>query len=291
MDFKRYIINEKSGAYLDRICHTASPSEMPYLLKRPAVVVCPGGGYSGCSAREADPVAYRFLAEGFNTFVLYYSLNEHAVFPNSLLDLCAAMKLIRENAEEFGVIEDQIAVLGFSAGGHLAGSLGVHWNDSEIMERSGCFKGENKPNALMLIYPVISTSWMENGNALPRLMGNNDFETTYKKLNLQANVTKDTPPAFLCHTVRDGGVPCEDSIRFASAMIETGVPCELHLFPNGPHGMALGTPETAYKDYETKGDVSFAQWPGLAIHWLKRLFSNPEEGYAPLEKAKYSSKL
>ena len=155
MDFKRYIINEKSGAYLDRICHTAFPEQMPRVVKRPAVIVCPGGGYCALSAREADPVAYQFLAAEFNTFVLYYSLNEHAVFPNSLLDLCAAMKLIRENAEEFGVIEDQLAVLGFSAGGHLTGSLGVHWNNPEIMERSGCKNGENKPNALILIYPVI----------------------------------------------------------------------------------------------------------------------------------------
>jgi acetyl esterase/lipase len=289
MDFKRYIINEKSGAYLDRICHTAFPEQMPRVVKRPTVIVCPGGGYCALSAREADPVAYQFLAAEFNTFVLYYSLNEHAVFPNSLLDLCAAMKLIRENAEEFGVIEDQIAVLGFSAGGHLTGSLGVHWNNPEIMERSGCKNGENKPNALVMIYPVVSTSWMENHDRLNMLIGDRDRESTYKMLNLHTNVTKDTPPAFLCHTVRDGGVPCDDSIKFASAMIEAGVPCELHLFPNGQHGLALGTDATV-PSYCT-GDASIAQWPNLAIHWLKRLFSNPEEGYAPIEKAKYSSKL
>lgn len=287
MEYKRYIINEKSGAYLDRFCHTPSPTAMPNMLKRPAVVVCPGGGYSSCCPREGDPVAYQFLAADYNTFVLNYSINEHAVFPNSLLDLCAAMKLIREHAEEFGVIEDKIAVLGFSAGGHLTASLGVYWNDPEIMEKSGCKKGENKPNALMLIYPVISTSWMENNDVMYRLVGDNDYNSYCKKLNLHTNVTKDTPPAFVCHTVRDGVVPCEDSIKFASSMIQAGVPCELHLFPNGPHGMALGTPETA-GIYTS--DVSFAQWSGLAINWLKRLFANPEEGYAPLEKAKYSSK-
>ena len=288
MDCQKYIINEKSGAYLIRYCHTAYPESMAKTIKRPAVIVCPGGGYTSCCPREADPVAYQFLAAECQTFVLYYSLNEHAVFPNSLLDLCAAVKLIRENAEEFGVIEDQIAVLGFSAGGHLAGSLGVHWNDPESMKKSGCKNGENKPNALILIYPGISTSWMENNDCLSRLIGNNDFETTYKKLNLQANVTKDTPPAFLCHTVRDNAVPCEDSIKFASALIEAGVPCELHLFPNCPHGMALGTEETV--PYYCTGDSSFAQWPNLAINWLNRLFENPEEANAPLNKAKYSSK-
>lgn len=271
-----------------RYCHTAYPSAMPNILKRPAVIVCPGGGYTSCCPREGDPVAYQFLAADYHTFVLYYSIREHAQFPNSLLDLCAAMKLIRENAEEFGVIEDQIAVCGFSAGGHLTASLGVYWNDPEIMEKSGCCNGENKPNALILAYPVISTSWMENNSGLDRLVGENDREIMRKKLNLHTAVTKDTPQTFLCHTFRDQVVPVEDSLKFASALIEADVPCELHIFPYGLHGMSLGTPQSA----GTVGaDKSFAQWPGLAINWLNRLFENPEEANAPVEKAKYSSKF
>lgn len=291
MFHEKYIINEKAGAYLMRYGFTPSESAMPNVLKRPAVIVCPGGGYGSCSPREADPVAFQFMAEGYHTFVLYYSLGEHAVFPNSLLDLCAAMKLIRENAENFGVIEDKIAVCGFSAGGHLAASLGVYWNDPEIMERSGCFNGENKPNALILAYPVISTSWMENNDALDRLIGDNDRETTYKKLNLHTAVTADTPQCFLCHTVRDQAVPVEDSMKFASALIAAGVPCELHLFPNGCHGLSLATPQVCAPDaFPNGGDKSFAQWMKLALNWLQRQFENPEEATAPIEKAKYSSK-
>lgn len=284
---EKFIINEKSGAYLMRYTYEKSPAAMPNVVKRPAVVVCPGGGYVACSPREADPVAFQYMAQGYNTFVLYYSLNEHAVFPNSLLDLCAAMKLIRENAEEFGVISDQIAICGFSAGGHLAASLGVYWNDPEIMERSGCFHGENKPNALILAYPVISTSWLDTYDQLARIIGDNDWDTTYKKLNLHTAVTKDTPQSFLCHTVRDAGVPVEDSIKFASALIEAGVPCELHLFPNGGHGMSLATPQVCVDG----GDKSFAQWVGLALGWLERLFQNPEEANAPLIRDGYNSKF
>lgn len=286
MNCEKHYITDDKEIYLMSYCYEDSP-ELPYKAMRPAVVVCPGGGYNHCSCREADPIAMYYAAAGYNTFVLYYSLREKAVFPRSLLDLCAAMKFIRENAERFRVITDNIAVLGFSAGGHLAASLGVHWNNPEIMEKSGCKNGENKPNALILGYPVISTSWIENTNNLSRIVGDGDPEARYKDLNLQANVTENTPQSFLVHTVRDGSVPVEDSIKFASALIEKGVPCELHIFPNGGHGLADGTALTN----QGGGDKSFAQWIPLSISWLNRVFENPEEANKPLIKAKYSSKL
>lgn len=283
---KHYITDDKE-VVLVSYCHEAN-NEMPNRPSFPAVVVCPGGGYNICSPREADPIAMHYSAAGYNTFVLYYSLKQKAVFPRSLLDLCAAMKFIRQNADKFCVKEDNIAVCGFSAGGHLAASLGVHWNNPEIKEKSGCFNGENKPNALILGYPVLSSSWIENSGNLKRIMGENaDFDKRYKDLNLQVCVSESTPQAFLVHTVRDNAVPVEDSIKFASALIEKGVPCELHLFPNGGHGLADGTALTNTGG----GDKSFAQWIPLSINWLNRLFENPEEANAPLVKAKYSSKL
>ena len=284
---EKYTLNEAYGTYLMRYTFEKNENSMPNVVKRPAVVVCPGGGYNYCCPREGDPVAFQYMAQGYNAFVLEYACGENAVFPNSLLDLCAAMKLIRENAQQWGVIEDQIAVLGFSAGGHLTASLGVYWNDPEIMERSGCKNGENKPNALILIYPVISTSWMENQDQLARIIGDNDWESTYKKLNLQTAVGKQTPPAFICHTARDAGVPPKDSIYFATAMLDAGVPCELHIFPNGDHGMSLGTLQVN----PWGGDKSFAQWVNLSTSWLDRLFTNPEESAAPMPKDPYSSKF
>ncbi len=283
---EKFVFNEAKNVYLVRYGFEKYEASMPNVLKRPAVLICPGGAYTNCSPREADPVALQFMAAGYHAFVLYYSLKEDAVYPNPLLDACAAMKLIRDNAEDWGVIEDQIAVCGFSAGGHVAASLGVYWNDPEIMERSGCKNGENKPNALILGYPVISTSWMENGNHLPRLIGDNDWDSTYKKLNLQTGVGKHTPPAFVFHTARDAGVPAKDSIYFATALLDAGVPCELHIFPNGGHGLSLGTPQVNVYG----GDKSFAQWVDLCVSWLDRLFQNPEESATPMPKDPYCSR-
>ena len=284
---EKYILSEERESYLMRYTFVKDEEFMPHMLKRPAVVVCPGGGYNFCCSREADPVAFQYMAQGYNAFVLEYATRKKAVFPSSLMDLCAAMKLIRENAGEWGVIEDQIAILGFSAGGHLAASLGVYWNDPEIMEKSGCKNGAIKPNALILIYPVISTSWMENEKQLERIIGDNDWDATYKKLNLQTAVTKATPPTFLCHTVRDTAVPAKDSIKFATALMDAGVPCELHVFSNGDHGLSLATSQVCIHG----GDKDFAQWVELSVKWLNRLFSNPEEANAPLEMAEYSSKF
>lgn len=261
---------------------------MPYRATRPAVVVCPGGGYHSLSPREADPVALGYSAAGFNTFVLYYSIKGKAAYPNSLIDLCKAMKLIRENAENWGIIKDQIAVCGFSAGGHLAASLGVHWNDGYIKDKSGCYNGENKPNALILGYPVISTSYMENSSVcLDRLVGENDKDWVYKELNLQTCVNSNTPATFLFHTFRDQIVPVRDSLEFASALEKADIPFELHIYPNGPHGLSLSTPDVC----ENGGDKDVASWFELSINWLKRLFYNSEEAKAPVLRAKYSSKL
>lgn len=286
MIVKRYELDGENVCLM-QYCYEDTP-EIPYHKQRPAVLVCPGGGYLMCSAREADPVAMQYAAAGYNTFVLYYTVGEKAAFPRPLLDLCAAMKLIRENAAEWGVISDNIAVCGFSAGGHLAASLGVFWNDPEIVRLSGCENGESRPNALILGYPVISTSWMENAGQLDRIIGDNEPESTYRKLNLHTMVTAATPQAFLAHTVRDNAVPVEDSIKFASALIAAGVPCELHIFPNGVHGLSVSDAQVC----PDGGDPQFAKWVPMSVDWLNRLFQNPAEANAPMtNKAPYSSRL
>lgn len=239
--------------------------------KRPTVVVCPGGGYWICSYREADIVATQFLARGFNAFVFTYSLGEKAVFPRPLVELSVAMKDIRENASEWLIDPDKIAVCGFSAGGHLCASLGTLWNDAEIIEKSGCKNGENKPNALILGYPVISTSWIEKDNSLQRLIGDSDFELTKKKLNMQNNVGKQTPPSFIFHTYNDGCVPVEDSLVFAAALAENDIPFDLHIFTNGGHGMSVGNDTVGCNEPE------YGKWVGMAGDWLWRTFGGRED--------------
>jgi len=238
--------------------------------KRPAVVVCPGGGYCMCSDREADPIAMHFSAKGFNTFVFTYSLNKEAAFPRPLVELSIAMKTIRENADKWGIESDKIAVCGFSAGGHLAASLGTLWNNEEVMEQSGCMNGENQPNALILGYPVASTSWLENSNHLKRIVGDRDFDSTVNLLQPYKNVGKQTPPSFIFHTYFDNVVPVEDSLCFAEGCAKADVPFELHVYTNGCHGMATATALTSGVDHQ------LSPWMDTSSDWLWRLFGRSD---------------
>lgn len=259
---KKIEINKGNNVYLNCFLHNDG-------ALRPAVLVCPGGGYMICAPHEGDVIAEKYFEKGYNTFTLYYSLEEKAAFPTPLTQLSCAMKIIRDNAAEFEVNTDKIAVLGFSAGGHLAASLGVHWNLPEVVEKSGCQNGENKPNALILCYPVITTrSWMVSH--LPRLIGDRDYDETLKLLDCSENIGEHTPPAFLVHTFIDNTVSVNDSLYFAKAMEENNIPFELHIFPNGKHGLGLG-----------EDDPSFSKWFELSLLWLERLFDDTPQPPAP----------
>ena len=286
MKHKKIFLSEDKSITLDCYLYEIS-HEIPYRSERPAVLVCPGGGYNICSDREADPIAFGYSAAGFHTFILRYSLKEKATYPSPLIDLCHAMKTVRDNAEEWGVKKDQIAVCGFSAGGHLTASLGVHWNEEKIQNLSGVTAEDIKPNALILSYPVISSSWMENTNNLSRIIGNGDFDSTYKDINLHTCVGEHTPPSFIWHTFRDGCVPVRDSLKFAYALEENNIPFELHIWPNGAHGLSLANSDVCQKG----GDRDSEQWFDLSVKWLKRLFYNTEEANSEVKKAKYSRKM
>lgn len=272
MIFKRIDIDTENNVYLNCYLHEKEP-KWNYGFDRPAVVVCPGGGYSMCSPREADPIALQYSAKGYNTFVLYYTVGVNAVFPKPLIDLSKAIKIIRENADEWGVLPNKIAVLGFSAGGHLSASLGVHWNLPEVTQKSGCENGENQPNALILCYPVITTrSWMKN--ALPRLIGDRDYESTLTLLDCSLNVGSHTPPSFLVHTFMDNAVSVEESMDFARALDKNNIPFEMHIFPDGPHGLATGDEQTCPANLVC---LSFNKWIELSVLWLKKTFDDKEK--------------
>ena len=281
MIFKRIDIDAKNNVYLNCYLHENPPIAFGEEMERPAVVVCPGGGYSHLSEREADPIALEYLAKGFNAFVLYYSLNEAAIFPKPIVDLSMALKIIRENAEEWHILKDKIAVCGFSAGGHLCASLGVHWNLPEVQEKSDCFNGENQPNALILCYPVITTrGWL--AYKYEKFIGDRDVNEIKKLLDCSLHVGPHTPPAFLTHNFSDGGVPVQESLEFARVLEQNNIPFEMHIVPNGYHGMGLGNLETAR--YE---DASFGKWMELSILWLNRLFSDKEEVYNAANRARF----
>lgn len=278
MVFSRIDFDTEHNVYMNAYIHENLP-ESNYEHTRPAIIICPGGGYTDCCPREADPIALKYLAEGYNAFVLYYSLKERAAFPEPLVDLSKAVKYIRTHSKQWNIYPDKIAVCGFSAGGHLAASIGTLWNNEEVQKLSGCVGEENRPNALILVYPVITSRyWMVP--YLPRLVGDRDFKVTEKLLDCSRNVGKHTPPAFLVHTFMDDGVAVDESLEFAEAMNKNNIPFEMHVFQNGPHGLGLGTKQTCSFDMP-----SFKEWMRLSVLWLEGIFSNGEK-FDPEKRAR-----
>ena len=261
-------IDYGEGVTLKGYLFEKSPA-LPNMDSRPIVVVCPGGGYQQCSDREADPIALYFAGQGFNTFVFRYSLHEKAAFPRPLVELSRAVKDIRANGEKWDIATDRIAVCGFSAGAHLAASLGTLWNLPEVQEKSGCTGEENRPNALVLGYPVINTrSWM--APHVQRLAGDRDIDQAIALLDTEKNVGPHTPPAFIMHTYCDSVVAVEDSLVFANAMAANDRPFELHIFTNGEHGISVGDKRVGSNEPEA------SKWCDMACDWLWKLFGRDD---------------
>lgn len=227
---------------------------------RPALVICPGGAYRWRSPREKDPPALEFLSMGYQVFILEYSCREQAGGYRPLRELAQAVCEIRGRHKEWHIDPGKIAVLGFSAGGHLAASLGALWNDAELT-----LPAEARPDALVLCYPVISTGmfaheesaeWVSGGDAAVR-----------EKLHLLDQITPGFPPTFLWHGGEDSSVPPENSLLLAVELKKNGIPLEYHLFGSGAHGISTCTQEV-----ETPDNVCRA-WLPLCKTWLNRTFS------------------
>lgn len=215
------------------------------------------------SDREAEPIAIRMNAMGFNACVLRYSIRP-ATFPTALLELSMAVALIRKNAEQWNVDVNKVIVAGFSAGGHLATSLGVFWNRRFLSESLGIANDVIKPNGLLLSYPVITSGTYAHKGSFISLLGEN-------YVSLEKQVSTDTPPTFLWHTYADNAVPVENSFLFAGAILKNKVPFEMHIYPKGAHGLSLGTEETKGKDHEWNLQPEVANWIEMAGLWIKGL--------------------
>ena len=237
--------------------------------KRPTVVICPGGGYGMTSDREAEPVGFKFLAEDCNVVIVRYDVAP-VRFPAQLIELAWAVAKVRENAEEWNVDTERIAVMGFSAGGHLAASYGVHWNKDFIKDYFGWAGGENKPDGMILCYPVITSGKKAHRGSFDNLLGDkkNDPEML-EFLSVEKQVSEDTPPAFIWHTFEDNAVPVENSLYMAAALREKNICTEMHIFPHGWHGLSLCN-DSVYGNYD--GNFNELQcWIDMAVRWLKNL--------------------
>ncbi|MCI9277212.1 alpha/beta hydrolase [bacterium D16-50] len=240
---------------------------------RPLVLVCPGGAYAYTSEREADPLAAQFLAMGYHAAVLRYSCAP-AVYPTALTELAYSLALIRRNGEDWYVNPEQIIVLGCSAGGHLAASMGVFWKEEFLAGALGIRKEEQKlirPDGMILCYPVITSGEFAHRGSFQNLLGARQEELS-AKMSLENQVDKDTPPAFIWHTYEDGAVPVENSLLFVTALRRAGVPAEFHMYPKGSHGLALANRLTQNQDGNA-AQPECTSWVGLAHTWIEHWYN------------------
>lgn len=250
---------------------------------RPMIVICPGGGYEHVSPREGEAIALQFMTTGAHAAVLRYDVSgQGAEFPQHLLELAASVAYVRKHAAEYCIDPDKILVAGFSAGGHLAASLGCFWKEKwleELMQaETGATMKDYQPNGEILAYPVITSGEFAHRGSFVKIMGS-EAEQGYaplglsateleEKLSLEKQVTSYFPQTFMWHTFEDGAVPLENSLFFAEALRKAGVNFEYHVFPHGGHGYALATKETAMKEGK-EINAQCAQWIDLFKSWMK----------------------
>lgn len=242
--------------------------------RRPLVVICPGGGYEYVSPREGEPIALQFLTAGCHAAVLWYDISKHGVeYPQELMELAWSVAYIREHADEYAIERNKILVAGFSAGGHLAASLGCFWDKDWLAKKMNMRMECYQPNGLILAYPVISSGAFAHRGSFVNLMGSKADDALEKELSLENQVTDKVPPVFMWHTFEDGTVPLENSLMFAEALRKAGVNFEYHVFPHGGHGYALATKETATREWN-EIDPQCEQWMELCRNWLQCNFAN-----------------
>ncbi len=234
--------------------------------KRPVILIFPGGGFNFISFREGDPVAVKMLSSGCHAAVLEYALKPEP-FPAQLLQAMKAVSVLRQNAEKYRIDPNKIIVMGFSAGGHIAASLGVFWSKPFYSNQLGLKPEDVKPNAMCLGYSVLTAGPYTHEGSMSALAGKGNDRLT---LSLELQVDSETPPAFLFHSIADSVVPVENSLLFAKQLKLYHVPFEMHLFEEGPHGMSLDDSEV-YESGNPLIGLPFSQWVDLFNAWMKRL--------------------
>ncbi len=253
-----------------------SPVLFPYILnyspelnhrKRPAVIICPGGGYEFLSDRENQAVAMRFASHGINAFVLKYSIK--SPFPAAALELAGAVKYLRENAECYDIDTNAIILCGFSAGGHLCASVGTLYDSflSQYFDNAE----QIKPDGMILSYPVITSGEYRHDGSIKSILGENPSQENLRLVSLEKQVTENTPKTFIWHNADDKTVPVQNTIDFTRALSDNKISFECHIFPYGGHGLALADEATA--KHEAHINYTCAQWFGLAVEWVKREFN------------------
>ncbi|MBE1442629.1 alpha/beta hydrolase [Paenibacillus sp. OAS669] len=239
------------------------PVLVPYLVEgddtSSAMVVCPGGGYSGRSRKEGAPIAEWLNTLGISALVVHYRVSPY-LHPHPLSDAQRAIQLIRSNATKWNIDPERVGILGFSAGGHVAASAGTLFHDGDPDAVDPIARQSCKPNLMVLCYPVITfTAPFAHSSSRDHLLGSEPDPALVEKLSLENAVTSFTPPAFIWHTGEDEKVPMENALMFAAALRRKKVPFELHVYESGRHGLCLAAdhPEAS-------------SWTALCENWLRK---------------------
>lgn len=223
------------------------------------VVICPGGAYAMRAEHEGKGYAEFFNSIGMDAFVCQYRVSPHH-FPLPLLDIRRAIRLVRAGAEKFGIDPNKVAVMGSSAGGHLAALASTYKGPLEFEGIDETDQQCCMPNAQILCYPVIHCPdelQIAHKGSFQNLLGP-DKEALFPQFSCDELVSGETPQAFLWHTAEDQGVNVINSYLYATALRRHNVPCEMHIFPHGRHGLGLAVTEAPH----------VAQWAGLLQNWL-----------------------
>jgi len=266
---KQDVYKQKAGEFepFMTVYSISNMDEVDLDKKRPTVLIAPGGGYNMVSQRESEPIMTQFLAQGYTVAILKYSVNP-ARYPTQLLEISRAMWILRSESEKYQVDPNKIAVIGFSAGGHLAGSLGVSWNKEFISETIGMPKGMNKPNALILSYAVLSSHFHPHKGSFDSLLGAEPTDEQIREVSCELNVGPHTPPTFLWHTANDNVVPVGNSLCFAQALSNHNIPFEVHIYPDGQHGLSVCTNDV------NSSNENVSAWIQACLKWADITLGN-----------------
>ena len=298
------LYDDRGYITLTTYIHQDSP-ELLAGQRKPAILICPGGGYLNCSDREAEPVALRFAAMGYHTFVLRYSTyyqgrkgladpkevkdaNPETMYPAPMLDIGKAFLTIQSRADEWLVDTDRIAICGFSAGAHNCAMYSTYWNDPVIYEHFGEKPEKFKPAAAILGYGLYNYHVMLDPNydwkdpfapvlrqaATVAYFGTKDpSQEMLKKCSPVYNIGSEMPPCFLWATTEDTLVPVVNSCEMSEALAKADIPFEVHIYEKGPHGLSLADQSSAGNKFELNDAAS--GWITAAEKWLGHRFALP----------------
>lgn len=234
---------------------------VPYITEYPsnsdgAVIIFAGGGYGFRADHEGEGYAKWLQSIGITSFVVDYRVAPYK-HPAQISDAMRAVRYVRHNADKYGIDKNKIAVMGSSAGGHLAGSVSVHYDKKMYEPTDEIDKESCRPDATILCYPVIDMFEYRHDGSRQNLIGERALHADKELMSLYKHVTADTPQAFIWHTSSDQAVPVENSLLYADALSKVQVPFEMHIYPLGPHGQG-----------RAENIPHVAQWTKSLENWL-----------------------